>query len=134
MKMASQESKETLESKEREESWEFLDRGERTVLRGQRVVSDPLARSAHLVWLERRVNLVFLVCLDILEDKESRDLSVSQDSLVPTARKEEGASLERLDLEDREDQLDPEAREVPVAQLESLALRDHQEVMGLPDL
>jgi len=121
--MASLESKETLESKEREESWEFLDQGERMVLRGQRVALDPLARSAQSVWLERRVNLVFLVCLDILEDKESRDLSVSQDSLAPMARKEEGESSEKLDLEDREDQLDPEARGVLVARLGSLALR-----------
>lgn len=76
--------------------------------------------------------MVFLACLDILEDKESRGLLVSQDSLVPMARKEEGVLLESLVQEDREDQLVPGVREVLVVPLERSEPRVHQEVTALP--
>lgn len=47
---------------------------ERTVPRGQRVELDPLVNLGHLALLERRVNLVYLDFLAILEDKDQRDL------------------------------------------------------------
>jgi len=64
--------------------------GERMVQRGQRVALDPLVRSDPLASLERRVNLVCLDFLDILEDKDPRDRLDSQDSLAQTARREQG--------------------------------------------
>lgn len=63
---------------------------ERTVLRGRRVVWAPLVSWDLWAWWERRVNLVFLDFLVTLADWGLRDPSVSQDSLVPTARRERG--------------------------------------------
>lgn len=76
--------------REREERLECLVPEERMVPRGQRDVLDPLASLDLSVWWERRVNLGFLDFLDILEDLDPRDLLDSQDSLVQTARKEQG--------------------------------------------
>lgn len=63
---------------------------ERMVPRGQRVVWAPLVSWDHWAWWERRVNLVFQDFLVTLADWDLRDPSVSQDSLVPTARRERG--------------------------------------------
>lgn len=110
---------------------EYQDPEERMVQRGQRVALDPLVRLDHLDLVERRVNLAYLDFLDILEDQDSRDLLVSLDSLVPTARRAQGALLEKQDQEDKEDQRAPEGREDQGAQLGNQEQREHLEVMAL---
>lgn len=104
---------------------------ERMVQRGQRVVLDPLVRLDQLELWERRVNLVYLGFLDILEDQDPRDLLDSQDSLDQTARREPGVSLENQAQEDREDQRAPEDREGQGVQLGSQEQRELQEAMAL---
>lgn len=129
--MVSLELREILVSRERGASLECQDPGERTVQRGQRVASDPLVRSDHLVSLERRVNLVYQDFLDILEDKDPRDHSASQDSLAQTARKEQGVLVANLDQEDKEDQRAPEDREDRGARLGNQEQRELLEVTAL---
>lgn len=68
--------------------WEYLAREERMVLKARRVVSAPLVKSVLSAWWERRVNLVCLDFLDILEDKESRAPLVSQDSQVQMVKRD----------------------------------------------
>lgn len=88
--MVSLELREILAPRERGVRLECQDPGERMVLKGQRVVLDPLVRSDPSDQLERRANSVYLDFLAILEDKDLRDLLVSQDSLAQTARREQG--------------------------------------------
>jgi len=88
--MASLESREILGPRERGERRACPAPGEKMALRVRRGVSDHLVSSDQSDWWERRVNLVFLAFLVILADWVPRDLLVSQDSLVPTARKEPG--------------------------------------------
>lgn len=57
---------------------------------------------------ERRGNLVFLDCPDILEDKDLRAPPVSMDSLEPTGRKEQGELVASKAQEDNVDQRGPE--------------------------
>lgn len=66
--MVSLELREILVPRERGVRLEYQGPEERTVQRGQRVASDLLVRSDQLDCLERRVNLVYLDFLDILED------------------------------------------------------------------
>lgn len=108
--------------------------GERMALRDQRVASDPLVSSDLLDLSERRVNWVYPDCPAILEDKDPRVLSDSQDSLVPTARRELGVSVESQDQGDRGVQRVPEVRGDRGAQLENLEPREPQEVTGHMDL
>lgn len=75
--------------------------------------------------------MVYQDFLDILEDKDSRDLLDSQDSLAQTARREQGVLVAKQDQEDKEDQRAHEDREVLEGQLENQAQREHQEVMAL---
>lgn len=72
--MVSQELREILASRERGGRLDYPVPEERTVQRGQRVELDPLVNLDHLALLERRVNLVYLDFLAILEDKDQRDL------------------------------------------------------------
>lgn len=69
--------------------------------------------------------------LDIMEDKDQRDLLDSQDSLVPTVKREQGVSLANQDQEDKEDQRAPEGRGGRGAQLGNWDQRELQEVMAL---
>lgn len=75
--------------------------------------------------------MVYLDFLDILEDKDPRDLLDSQDSLAQTARREQGVSLANQGQEDKEDQRAPEGREDQGARLGSQEQRDLLEVMAL---
>lgn len=129
--MVSQELREILVPREKGERLEFQDPEERTVPRGRRVELDPLVSSDLLDPLERRVNLVYLEFLDILEDKGPRDRLDSLDSPVLMARKEQGVSLEKQDQEDKEDQRDQEAREDPEALPGKQEQRERLEVMVL---
>lgn len=128
--MVSLESKEILAARERGESWEYQDPEERMVQRGRRVASDPPVSSDQSDSLERRVNLVFLDSLDILEDKDLRDPSDSQVSPVQMERREQGVSLAKLDQEDKEDQRAPEGREDRGALLGNQEPRELQEAMA----
>lgn len=75
--------------------------------------------------------MVYLDCLDILEDSDPRDLLDSQDSPAQTARREQGVLRANQDQEDNEDQRAPEGREDRGARLAKLEQRELQEVTAL---
>lgn len=107
---------------------------EKTVLKVQKVALVFQETLVLLDLLVRRVNLVFLVCLDILEDKDQRDLKVSKASQVPMARKELEEQEESLAHVDREDQRGHEEREDLGGPLEKLGQRATQEMTAHQDL
>lgn len=123
--------REILGSKERGVSSEYQDPEERTVQRGQRAALDPLVSLDQSDLLERRVNLVSLDFLDILADKDQRDLWDSQDSLAQTARREPGVLVVKLAQEDKEDQRDPEDSEDQEALLGNQEQRERRGVTVL---
>lgn len=104
---------------------------ERMVQRDQRVVLDPLVRLDLLAWLVRRVNLVCLDFLDILEDKDRRDLWDSQDSLVQMERRGHEVLPANQVQEDKEAQRAPEGRGGRGAPQGKQEQREPQEAMVL---
>lgn len=75
--------------------------------------------------------MVYLDFLDILEDKDPRDLLDSQDSPAQTARREQGVLVANQGLEDKEDQRAPEGREDRGARLGNQEQRELLEAMAL---
>lgn len=74
---------------------------------------------------------MYLEFLDILEDKDQRDLLDSQDSLVQTARREQGVLPANQVREDREARRAPEGREDRGGPRGNQEQREPQEVMDL---
>lgn len=133
-KTASQDLKEIWASKATGVNLDQPDPEERMALKVPKVAQVfqvTLVRSDQLV---RRVNLVFLGCLDIQEDKDQRDLKVSKASLVPTERKELEEQEESPAHVDREDQRGHEEKGDPGDQQEKLDQRVTPEMMDLQDL
>lgn len=118
-------------SRERGVRSEYRGPEERMVPRGQRVASDPPVSSDHLDSLERRVNLVYLDFLDILEGKDPRALLDSRVSPAQTARRERGVLVANPGPEDKEDQRGPEDREDRGAPLGNQEQRELLEATAL---
>lgn len=100
----------------------------------QKVVQVFQVTLVHSDQLVRRVNLVFLGCLDIQEDKDQRDLKASKASRVPTGRKELEEQEESLAHVDREDQRGHEEKGDLGGQQEKLDQRATLEMMAHQDL
>lgn len=122
-KMAFQDLKETWASRATGASLDRRDPEEKMALKVQKVGQVFKETLVHLDQTVRRVNLVFLGCLDIQEDKDQRDLKVSKASLVPTGKKELEEQEENLAHVDREDQRGHGEREDPGGQQEKLGQR-----------
>lgn len=122
-KMDFQDLKEIWASRVTGVSLDQRDLEEKMALKVQKVGQVFQETLVHLDQMVRRVNLAFLGCLDIQEDKDQRDLKVSKASLVPMERKELGEQEENLARVDREDQRGHGEKEDPGGQQEKLGQR-----------